>query len=107
MEAVFVFRPVHLHISVAGNPHVLYLIGWNLAGATQLVYVLLGLLNYWLHLQGATFHNEHIPILCKANLFASCGCVQEEPEVVYLFHYILYSKSGNEKDLRILFALFI
>jgi hypothetical protein len=34
MEAVFVFRLMYLHASVAGNPHVLYPIGWNVAHRT-------------------------------------------------------------------------
>jgi hypothetical protein len=45
MEAVFVFRPMNLHISAAGNPQVLYLIGWNLAVQLKLACLLLGLVN--------------------------------------------------------------
>jgi hypothetical protein len=45
MERVFVIRPMNLHIPIAANPEVLYLIGWNLAAQGSLVSLVLGPVN--------------------------------------------------------------
>jgi hypothetical protein len=45
MEGVFVIRPMNLHISIAANPEVLYLIGWNLAAQGNPGSLLLGPVN--------------------------------------------------------------